>query len=50
VPLCFSMIFIGGTMLTIITFQEVESWEAVKAASPARSLQLIHPADDPVMP
>lgn len=44
------LIVIGGTILTILTFQEVESWESVKAASPDRSLQLIHPADDPVMP
>lgn len=45
-----AFIVIGGTILTILTFQEVESWEAVKADSPDRSLQLIHQADDPVMP
>ncbi len=45
-----TLIIVGGGLLAWLTFEEVGSWAAVRAATTDEALHLIRPADDPVMP
>ena len=45
-----ALILIGGTVVAVLTWLRVPSWDAVREAAPERALHLIQPADDAVMP
>ena len=44
------LILVGGTVISIMTFNRLSSWEAFKHAVIPAQLSLIQPASDPVMP
>ena len=44
------MILGAGILIAWLTFQEVGSWEAVRAAAEPQALHLMRPADDPTLP
>ncbi len=44
------LLLIGATMISVIAFTKVGSWEAVQAVTPPEMLSVIRPATDPVMP
>ncbi len=45
-----SLILVGGTLLAIITFDSLPSWQAFKQTAAPGALHLIHPMSDPVLP
>jgi solute:Na+ symporter, SSS family len=45
-----ALILVGGTVIAVMTFNRLPSWEALKQAVPASNLSLIQPVTDPVMP
>jgi len=44
------LIMAGGTVVAWLTYREIPSWEAVKAAADPGALHLIQSASDPVLP
>jgi SSS family solute:Na+ symporter len=44
------LILIGGTVIAVLAFIEVGSWEAVRSAAPPQALHLIRPPGDEVLP
>jgi SSS family solute:Na+ symporter len=44
------VILAGGTIVAVMTFQKIPSWESIHEAAPAQALHLIQPATDPVLP
>jgi len=44
------MILIGGTVIAVITFDQIPSWDAFETTVTPQSLRLIQPAFDPVLP
>lgn len=45
-----ALILIGGSVVAVLTYLRIPSWEAVREASADRALHLVQPASDPVMP
>ncbi len=45
-----ALILIGGTVICILTWQAIPSWEAVQQASPEHALKLFQPVTDEVLP
>ena len=41
---------IGATIIAVMTFRAIPSWEAVENAAPRDGLGLIQPANDPALP
>jgi SSS family solute:Na+ symporter len=44
------MILLGGSVIAVLAWQAVPSWEAVAQQAPPRALHLVQPADDPNLP
>jgi len=44
------LIMLGGTVIAWLTYREIPSWDAVKAAVDPGALHLVHPVSDPVLP
>ncbi|MEJ2655964.1 MAG: sodium/solute symporter [Desulfobacterales bacterium] len=44
------LILVGGTVISVMTFKRLSSWEAFKQAVAPAHLSLIQPASDPVLP
>lgn len=45
-----AMILIGGTVVAVLAFLRIPSWDSVKQSAPENGLHLIQPASDEVMP
>ncbi len=45
-----ALIIMGGTLIAILTWRRIPSWEAVVESSPEGALHLFQPASDAVMP
>jgi SSS family solute:Na+ symporter len=44
------LIMVGGTLIAWLTFKEIPSWDAVKAATDPGALHLMQPVSDPTLP
>jgi SSS family solute:Na+ symporter len=44
------LILVGGTLIAWLTFREIPSWDAVRAATDPGALHLIQPPSDPTLP
>lgn len=45
-----TMLIIGATIVAVLTFRALPSWEAVERAAPRDGLSLIQPTSDPTLP
>ncbi|CAN5588037.1 sodium:solute symporter [soil metagenome] len=45
-----TVLMIGATIIAVLTFRAIPSWEAVERAAPRDGLSLIQPASDPTLP
>lgn len=45
-----TVLLIGATIIAVLTFRAIPSWEAVERAAPRDGLSLIQPANDPTLP
>lgn len=45
-----ALILLGGSVVAVLTYLRIPSWEAVRAASADRALHLMQSPSDPVMP
>ena len=45
-----TVLMIGATIIAVMTFRAIPSWEAVENAAPRDGLSLIQPAGDPALP
>lgn len=45
-----TMILLGGTLILVLAWQAIPSWDAVVQAAPEDALHLMHPAHDPLLP
>ncbi|MGB3632945.1 MAG: sodium/solute symporter, partial [Rubrobacteraceae bacterium] len=45
-----TVLLIGATIITVLTFRAIPSWEAVERAAPRDGLSIIQPANDPTLP
>lgn len=45
-----AMILVGGTLVLVLAWQAVPSWDAVVQAAPPDALHLMRPADDALLP
>lgn len=44
------VLMIGATVIAVLTFRAIPSWEAVESSAPSNGLSLIQPASDDILP